>query len=104
MDQSTQRAAKARSLGVSGRQRPRFKLVMSIPVRYIILIMDTPLKKALAKAGGYRALARAIGITHPAVLNWTRVPPIRVLAVEAATGIPREELRPDVYPPKDKRR
>jgi TorA maturation chaperone TorD len=31
------------------------------------------------------------------VSGWKRIPPDRVLAVEAATGIPRTALRPDLY-------
>ena len=55
------------------------------------------LERALASIGGVSSLARAIGVSQPAVSGWKRVPPDRVLAVEAATGIPRTELRPDLY-------
>jgi TorA maturation chaperone TorD len=41
--------------------------------------------------------ARKIGISQPSVSNWTRVPAERVLVVEAATGIDRRSLRPDLY-------
>jgi DNA-binding transcriptional regulator YdaS (Cro superfamily) len=61
--------------------------------------MDRPLRQALKIAGGYRALARAAGVSHQAVLKWERVPPVRVLLVEELTGIPRSTLRPDIYPP-----
>ena len=44
-------------------------------------------------------LARELGITHGAVFQWDRVPAERVIDVERITGIPREELRPDLYPP-----
>ena len=43
-------------------------------------------------------IARALGITRAAVCHWRRVPAERVLAVEHATGIPRHELRPDIFP------
>jgi TorA maturation chaperone TorD len=43
------------------------------------------------------ALARQIGVSQPAVSGWKRVPPDRVIATEAATGVPRTELRPDLY-------
>ena len=44
-------------------------------------------------------LARGLGITHGAVSQWDQVPMNRVLDVERLTGIPRHELRPDIYPP-----
>lgn len=46
-------------------------------------------------------MARALGISQPSVSNWKRVPSERVVAVEAATGVPREVLRPDLYPGAD---
>src|SRR5690606_32261163 len=42
-------------------------------------------------------LARRIGISQPSISNWNRVPAERVLAVEAATGVAREVLRPDLF-------
>jgi TorA maturation chaperone TorD/DNA-binding transcriptional regulator YdaS (Cro superfamily) len=38
-----------------------------------------------------------IGITQPSISNWRRVPAERVAAVEAATGVSRTNLRPDLY-------
>lgn len=58
------------------------------------------LAAAIKKAGGYAALAAAIGLTRAAVFQWRRVPADRVIAVEAATGIPRARLRPDLYAPR----
>ena len=60
---------------------------------------DAVVLRAVQAAGGYQALADRLGIRAPSVFNWKRVPPLRVLAVEEATGIPRHELRPDIYPP-----
>jgi DNA-binding transcriptional regulator YdaS (Cro superfamily) len=57
-----------------------------------------PIDAAIDKAGGMRPLARAIGISFQAIQFWRkRIPAERVLDVERATGIPREELRPDLY-------
>jgi TorA maturation chaperone TorD len=42
-------------------------------------------------------LARRIGIAQPSVSNWNQVPAERVIAVEAATGVARVRLRPDLY-------
>ena len=52
----------------------------------------------MAAAGGISALARAVGVAQPSVSNWRRVPAERVLAVEAVTAVPRQVLRPDLYP------
>jgi DNA-binding transcriptional regulator YdaS (Cro superfamily) len=39
-----------------------------------------------------------------AITKWKhrgQIPAERVLAIEAITGVPRHELRPDIYPPDD---
>ncbi|HEX2555948.1 MAG TPA: Cro/CI family transcriptional regulator [Microvirga sp.] len=59
------------------------------------------LDHAIRAAGGIGALARALGISQPAVSSWRRVPSERVLAVESLTGIHRTVLRPDLYPMTD---
>lgn len=56
------------------------------------------LKRAIEKSGGQAEFARRIGITAQAVSQWTEVPPLRVLAVEAVSGVSRRALRPDLYP------
>src|SRR5215831_1926 len=58
---------------------------------------DVGLDEAIRVAGGVGALARKIGISQPSVSNWLRVPAERVLSVEAATGVSRAILRPDLY-------
>jgi TorA maturation chaperone TorD len=58
---------------------------------------DVGLEEAIRVAGGVGALARKIGISQPSVSNWLRVPAERVLSVEAATGVSRGTLRPDLY-------
>ena len=58
---------------------------------------DPGLSKAIQAVGGVSELARRIGISQPSVSNWDKVPAERVLAVEAATGIARMRLRPDLY-------
>lgn len=55
------------------------------------------LERAIAAAGGVSALSRTLGVSQPAISGWKRIPPDRVLAIEAATGIPRTALRPDLY-------
>jgi len=58
---------------------------------------DPGIKEAIRAAGGVGALARTLGIAQPSVSNWSRVPAERVSAVEAATGVSRTVLRPDLY-------
>lgn len=60
------------------------------------------LTTAVENAGGQSALARICGIGQPAVWKWLqsakRLPAEYVLRVEAATGVSRHLLRPDIYP------
>ncbi|MCK1739586.1 molecular chaperone TorD family protein [Bradyrhizobium sp. 139] len=58
---------------------------------------DAGLDRAIDAAGGAAQLARKIGISQPSISNWSKIPAQRVIAVEAATGVPRKELRPDLY-------
>ena len=58
---------------------------------------DPGLAQAIDAVGGVSELARRIGISQPSVSNWDKIPAERVLAVEAATGIARMRLRPDLY-------
>lgn len=62
------------------------------------------IQKAFDEQRGLRLkVARALKITHGAVSQWKRVPAERVIVVAALTGIPRERLRPDLYPPDEER-
>ncbi|MCP1197008.1 helix-turn-helix domain-containing protein [Acetobacter senegalensis] len=50
------------------------------------------------RVGGCKRLAESIGLrSHSAVLKWKRIPDKHIIAIESAFGIPREELRPDLY-------
>jgi TorA maturation chaperone TorD len=60
-------------------------------------VRESGLQRAIDAAGGIGALARGLGIAQPSVSNWTKVPADRVIAVETLTGVPRAELRPDLY-------
>lgn len=61
--------------------------------------MDDTVHRAIRAAGNGSILARELGISPQALFQWDTVPPLRVLEVERITGIPRHELRPDIYPP-----
>ncbi|MBR0816669.1 molecular chaperone TorD family protein [Bradyrhizobium liaoningense] len=58
---------------------------------------DEGLDRAIDAVGGVAELARKIGVSQPSVSNWVKVPAQRVIAVEAATGVSRDQLRPDLY-------
>lgn len=58
---------------------------------------DQGLEEAISAVGGVSELARRLGISQPSISNWDRVPAERVLSVEAATGVARVVLRPDLF-------
>lgn len=63
----------------------------------------SPLERAKERVGGQAALAKLIGVTAQAISQWDEVPPLRVLDVERVSGVPRSELRPDLYPVEEAR-
>lgn len=61
------------------------------------------LQRAVLAAGGQKPLADKIGTTQSNVWYWlerskTGVPAEWVFKVAEATGVPANELRPDIYP------
>jgi DNA-binding transcriptional regulator YdaS (Cro superfamily) len=66
------------------------------------------LEEAIGVAGSQLALADTIGVSQSLISYWLKnskkgVAAGFVLAIEAATGTPRERLRPDLYPPTPRR-
>ena len=59
--------------------------------------MPTGMALLRAKRGLLAQIARALGVTKAAVGRWERVPAERVVEIERITGIPRQQLRPDLY-------
>jgi len=59
--------------------------------------MNEATKRAIDAAGGPTALARVLGIKLPSLYSWRRIPAERVRRVSEITGIPRHELRPDLW-------
>jgi len=59
--------------------------------------MKDGLQKAVGIVGGYTALARKLGIDRNAIRRWHNVPDHWIIKIEHLTGVPREELRPDLY-------
>jgi len=72
------------------------KVVFFAPMKCVAEIVE--------KVGGQSALAKMCGVRQSAVWNWLNrhgskgIPPQYVVTVERATGIPRHEIRPDVFP------
>lgn len=73
--------------------------------------MEMDLKQAILNAGGYSAVARKMTelnndeenkITKQVIWSWVnvlhRVPAEKVMELETVTGIPRQLIRPDIYP------
>lgn len=60
------------------------------------------LQQAVELAGSQAEIARIAGVSTTAVWKWVqsskRVPAEFVLKIEAATGVSRHDLRPDIYP------
>lgn len=54
-------------------------------------------RKVIEKYGGLTPLANALGVPRQNVFQWRRIPAEWVVPVERVTGIPRSELRPDLY-------
>jgi DNA-binding transcriptional regulator YdaS (Cro superfamily) len=50
-----------------------------------------------AKRGRLAEVAHGLGMTRAAIVKWRQVPAERVVEVERITGIPREQLRPDLF-------
>lgn len=58
------------------------------------------LLRAIKKAGSQAALAEKLGIRQTAVSNWLvreHLPVEQAIEIERVTGVPRHELRPDLF-------
>ena len=58
------------------------------------------LRRAIAIKGSQSALARDIGFTQGSVWRWlngTTVPAEAAIAIERSTGVPKEDIRPDLF-------
>lgn len=73
-----------------------------------VLAADKPPRDAtmryIAKKKLWKAIAAECQIRPGAVRLWRKVPPLRVLGVERATGRPRHLIRPDLYAPRNPER
>jgi DNA-binding transcriptional regulator YdaS (Cro superfamily) len=51
--------------------------------------------------GGQTATAKKLGVSQQAVQYWVkrgRVPALKAIPLEVASGVSRQKLRPDLYP------
>lgn len=58
---------------------------------------DDALVRVLEKAGGPSKLAEYLGVVPSAVTQWIRVPARHLFRLEALTGIPGRDIRPDLW-------
>lgn len=67
--------------------------------------LESSLAEAVRRVGSQSAFARLVGKSQASVFTRLRDgKPLwaeSVLAVEAATGVSKERLRPDIYPPEN---
>jgi DNA-binding transcriptional regulator YdaS (Cro superfamily) len=59
--------------------------------------MHEKTRQCADRVGGVGKLAALLGIKGPSLYSWRRIPAERVLQLERITGIPKEELRPDLF-------
>jgi len=78
---------------------------MGLPIQVSMAIQDhlsTSLARAVRHLGSQSAFAELVGRHQSTIHDWLRdgklLPAEHVFTVEAATGIARHELRPDIYP------
>lgn len=57
----------------------------------------TPIAEAIKKAGSVKALAEAAGVRPQAISQWKAIPAERVARISEALGVPRHQLRPDLF-------
>ena len=60
---------------------------------------DPTIRRVVDAAGGATALASQLGIKAPSIYSWSRIPAARAGRISEITGIPRHELRPDLWDP-----
>lgn len=60
---------------------------------------DFIVQRVIDACGGPTALAALLRIRPPSIYSWHRIPAQHVKAIHSATGIPRHEMRPDIFDP-----
>lgn len=79
-------------------------LITNVIYKVVEMSIDA-LSKAIDVCGGQSSLASKIGKKQAHISMWLsrdmKVPADQVLKIEQVTGVPRHELRPDLYPPEE---
>lgn len=67
---------------------------------------NTGIQRAILVVGGQAALAELLGVKQPAISYYLykRCPAEKAIQIEKLTGVPREEIRPDLFTVKDKKK
>lgn len=55
------------------------------------------LRRAINEIGGVTATADVVGISQQSVNAWTVCPSHRVIEISKASGVPKSDLRPDLF-------
>ena len=72
-------------------------IAIVVSIAYHVRMTKTIIERAIEASGGAASLARKLGIKPPSIYSWREIPHKRLTQIEAITGIPREELRPDLF-------
>ncbi len=83
----------------------RYTKCIELIIRFVYLECMTklnPLQTAIDIAGSQSALSRLTGVPQPTLSRWLhryggRVSAEAAVAIERATGVSRQELRPDLW-------
>lgn len=59
--------------------------------------LEPGLLRAIEIVGSHYRLAKKLGISGQAIQQWRTVPARWIVPIEEITGVPREELRPELY-------
>lgn len=58
---------------------------------------DDGLRKAVSAVRNVSKFARELGVSRGGVYRWKQIPAHLVVKAEIISGVPREELRPDLF-------
>jgi len=62
-------------------------------------IVNRTVAVAVSHLGSAAELAKRLGISRQALNQWETIPVRHCRALEALTGIPKHEMRPDIFEP-----